>query len=336
MLRLKTLCLFLAVSQSTALIAAEKWIEPPMVDIPAGQLNAKVTTEFSRDIATQEKVLADAKYKTLDIKAFRLGKYEVTTKEFSLFIADTNYPAPQSCSQMDKQWFNVRAGNWGKHQHLSSEYEPVTCINWDAAQAYVEWLSKKTGKPYRLPSEIEWEYAARAGTTTLFHWGDDATQACRFANIADQESEAAIKRDYGLKPKHVTPCDDKAGYASVVGLYEPNAFGLYDMIGNIFEFTRDCMNTDFPGAATNGSPRLTGDCTQHMIRGGGWKWQPFSAGIRAAPSADFVGSVEGFRVAEDITPKSSNTSSRNNKTEATLQFERDLAKAQNAARKKAE
>jgi len=330
MLRLKTLCLFLAVSQSTAAIAAEKWIEPPMVDIPAGQLNAKVTTEFSRDIATQEKALVDANYKTLDIKAFRLGKYEVTTKEFSLFIADTNYPAPQSCSQMDKNWFNNRAGNWSQHQHLTSEYEPVTCINWDAAQAYVEWLSKKTGKLYRLPSETEWEYAARAGTTTLYYWGDDQTQACRFANIADQETEAAIKRDYdGLESRRVTPCNDRTGYASVVGLYEPNAFGLYDMIGNIFEVTRDCLNTDFPGAATDGSPRLTGDCTRHMIRGGAWHWMPFSASIRAAPPHDLVGSLEGFRIAEDVRGNSSPIK----KSKATRKFEQDLARAQQAALK---
>lgn len=335
MLRLKTICLFLIASHSACALAAGEWVDPIMVDIPAGQLKAKVSTELQRDIATQEKALANAKDQTLDIKAFRLGKYEVTVKEFSYFIADTNYPAPTSCMQMDKQWFNNRAGSWNQHQHLSSEYEPVSCINWDAAQAYVEWLSKKSGKSYRLPSETEWEYAARAGTTTKYYWGDDAAQACRFANIADQAAEAAIKRDYGLESKDhvgVVPCNDNSGYASVVGLYEPNAFGLYDMIGNIFEFTQDCSNGDFPGA-TNSTARLSGDCSKRMIRGGTWHWAPFAASTRAAAPNDFIGSLEGFRIAEDITGEKARKSP-GKKTATTRKFEQAIAEAQQAARKK--
>lgn len=328
MLRLKTLCLFLVASHSTFILAAERWIEPVMVDIPAGQLNARVTTDFT----PPGPVTPATQYKTLNIKPFRLGKFEVTIKEFGQFIADTNYSAPTQCMQMDKQWFNNRAGNWSKNQHTGSEYEPVTCIGWDAAQAYVEWLSKKTGKSYRLPSEAEWEYAARAGTTTDYYWGTDPTQACQFANIADEAAEAAIKRDYnGLESKDhvgVVPCNDKTGYASVVGLYEPNAFGLYDMIGNIAEFASDCLNHDYPGILIDGSSRQNGDCNQHIVRGGTWHWAPFVAGARAATPDDFIGSLEGFRIAEDITGQAS----RDKKSKATRKFERDLAKAQKNAR----
>lgn len=333
MLRLKTLCLFLFAGHSAFALSAEQWIEPAMIDIPAGQLNTKVTTELLKDLTKPDPVTPTTQYQRLNVKSFRLGKFEVTIREFSQFIVDTNYPAPTSCMQMDKQWFNNRAGNWNKNQHTSSEYEPVTCIGWKAAQAYVEWLSKKTGKSYRLPSEAEWEYAARAGTTTDYYWGTDAAQACQFANIADEEAEAAIKRDYdGLESKGhvgVVPCNDKTGYASVVGLYKPNAFGLYDMIGNIAEFASDCLNNDYPGTLTDGSSRQSGDCSKHMVRGGTWHWAPFIAGGRVGMPDDFIGSLEGFRIAEDITSNSSNK-----KTKATRKFERELAKAQKASLKK--
>ncbi len=328
MIRLKTLCIFLFASHSTFILAAEQWIEPAMIDIPAGQLNTRVT----KDLAPPT---PNSQYRTLNIKAFRLAKFEVTIKEFRQFIADTNYSAPTKCMQMDKQWFNYRAGNWSKNQQTGSEYEPVTCIGWNAAQAYVEWLSKKTGKSYRLPSETEWEYAARAGTTTDYYWGTDPTQACQFANIADQEAEAAIKRDYnGLESKDhvgVVPCNDKTGYASVVGLYKPNAFGLYDTIGNIAEFVSDCLNYDYPGIPTDGSARQSGDCSQHIVRGGTWHWAPFTVDARAATPDEFIGSLEGFRIAEDITGKPS----RAKKSRATRKFEQELAKAQKAAHKKA-
>jgi formylglycine-generating enzyme required for sulfatase activity len=336
MSHLKIIFLVLFTSQSICALAAGEWVDPPMVDIPAGQLKAKITTEIKKGPSVVD---PNAKYKTLNINAFRLSKYEVTTKEFGLFIADTNYQTPTSCHQMDKNWFTFRAGSWNKHELLSSDYEPVTCINWDAAQAYVKWLSKKTGKPYRLPSEAEWEYAARAGSTTLYYWGDDAAQACRYANIADQAAEAAVKRDYnGLESKDhvgVIPCNDNSGYASVVGLYEPNQFGLYDMIGNISEFTLDCFDLGFPGSATDGSPRLGGDCGRHMFRNGSWHGVPQDASSRGGWYEESVGTLEGFRIAEDVTGEQSDRKwFGKKKTKATRKFERDLAKAQQAARKK--
>jgi formylglycine-generating enzyme required for sulfatase activity len=330
MSHLKIILLFVFACQSAGALAAGQWIDPPMVDIPAGQLNAKITTTIAKPTLPE----ANTKYKTLNINAFRLSKYEVTTEEFGLFIADTDYQPPTSCQQMDKTWFTFRAGSWNKHELLSSDYEPVTCINWDAAQAYVKWLNKKTGKHYRLPSEAEWEYAARAGTTSRFYWGEDEAQACRYASVSDQTTEAAIKRDYnGLEAKDqvgVVPCEDNSEYASVVGLYEPNQFGLYDMIGNISEFTLDCFNQDFPGAATDGSPRQDGDCSRHMFRGGAWHWKPSDVANRAAWYEESVGTLEGFRLAEDVAGKSKSK----RKSTATRKFERDLAKAQQAARKK--
>jgi formylglycine-generating enzyme required for sulfatase activity len=332
--RLSHLSLLLVVTHAASVLADAAPIEPVMVNIPAGQLTLHPNTTTKKDGTV---VTTGTEVATLAIKPFRLAKYEVTVKEFGHFVAATNYPLATSCRQMDsKKWFAERPGSWAKNKHSSSEFEPVTCIGWAAAQAYVVWLSKETGKHYRLPSEVEWEYAARAGTTTDYFWGDEATQACSFANTADQAAEAAIKRDYdGLESKDhvgVLACNDKTGYASVVGIYQPNAFGLHDMIGNINEFTQDCANETYPGEATDARARNTGDCSKRMIRGGSWHWEPFAMTKRTPWNVDFIGALEGFRIAEDQPTKSSCENTPPEQRERNRQFQKALTKAQKAVR----
>jgi formylglycine-generating enzyme required for sulfatase activity len=302
----------LLASQSCFTFASDKFIEPSMVNIPGGQVTMNTETNATKTP------------KTFDIKPFRMGKYEVTGAEFAKFIAATNYPAPTKCQQMNsKNWFEDTPATWEKRNHLASDYEPVTCIGWNAAQAYVQWLSKETGKNYRLPTDAEWEYAVRAGTTSTYYWGEDVAQACVYANVGDQAAEAAIKRDYdGLESKDhvgVVPCDDKSGYASVVGLYKPNAFGLYDMVGNIMEFTQDCYE---------------GDCTKRILRGGTWHWSP---SVKfGTPPADWIGSLEGFRIVEEVSDDhacAQPESKACKKLSRDSTFDRELAKAQKAAKK---
>lgn len=336
---LKCLPVLLIISQSQLLYAAGKAIEPVMVNIPGGQLTIQPTPPKNDTATTEASDPQTEIARNLTIKPFRMGKYEVTVKEFGQFIAATDYPAPTSCRQMNsKKWFSDYPGTWKGNKHSSSEFEPVTCIGWNAMQAYVDWLSKETGKHYRLPSEAEWEYAARAGTTTAYYWGDEPAQVCTYANIADQAAEAAIKRDYdGLESKDhvgVVPCDDKTGYASVVGIYQPNAFGLHDMIGNINEFTGDCFNEDYPGSTIDGSLRLGGDCSKRIIRGGSWHWAPFLMTKRTGWKIDFVGALEGFRIAEDIQTTDAcikPTSKTRKQCMRNKQFKKELAKAQKAA-----
>lgn len=336
---LKHLPILFIASQSQLLYAASNAIEPIMIDIPGGQLTIHSTpSKKNVDNNTVVNTQIEPVHK-VTIAPFRMGKYEVTVKEFGQFIAATNYPAPTSCQQMDsKEWFAKRPSSWEGHKHSSSEFEPVTCVGWNAMQAYVEWLSKETGRQYRLPSEAEWEYAARAGTTTTYYWGNEPAQACIYANIADQAAEAAIKRDYdGLESKDhvgVVPCDDKTGYASVVGIYQPNAFGLHDMIGNINEFTQDCETENYPGTVTDGSARLGGDCSKRIIRGGSWHWAPFAADKRTGWKVDFVGALEGFRIAESIQAKNADVmpfSKRSKQSARNARFKRELTRAQKAA-----
>jgi formylglycine-generating enzyme required for sulfatase activity len=270
-------------------------IEPPMVTIKAGEFMMG-----SARRAESQPVHAVA------IKSFRMGKYEVTAAEFQRFVEATRYKAPRMCTQMaSKSWFVAVPGEYPVATTLQSisKFEPATCIGWTGADAYVKWLAKETGKKYRLPTEAEWEYAHRAGSTQRYFFGNDETQACRYANLADRSAQAAVRRDFALESKDhvgVIPCDDKAEYASIVGMYEPNDFGLYDTLGNIAEFLQDCEHDDYNGAPRDGSAWVSGACKERGLRGGAWHWRGFHATLRGSMEPDFIGSVEGFRIAEDL------------------------------------
>ncbi len=328
----------LALLVSAPAFAAKKYIEPIMVNIPAGEITlqspmllpppAQSSHSNSEPMPPPQQV---------SIKPFRMGKYEVTLKEFGRFIAATHYQPPTQCMQMkDKQWFGLMPANWAKHSHSPGEYGPVTCIGWPAAEAYAQWLSKETGKHYRLPSEAEWEYAARAGTTSAYFWGDDPEQACHYANIADHSANEAVKRDYdGLEYAGAwtrQTCDDGTGYASIVGSYEANAFGLHDMIGNIGEFTADCYNPTVSENNADGSARTDGECDKRITRGGSWHWSPMALNMRGSMPADYLraSALLGFRLVEELDathPCNLQDSSACKKLTNKNPFARELAKA---------
>lgn len=138
--------------------------------------------------------------------------------------------------------------------------QPVMNVNWHDAKQYVAWLARKTGKSYRLLSEAEWEYAARAGTTTEYFWGDEPGK--NRANCRDCESEWSKK---GSGP---------------VGSFPANAWGLHDLHGNVWEWIEDCWNPDYAGAPLDGAARLTGNCVRRVMRGGSWYY--FSRNSRSA------------------------------------------------------
>jgi formylglycine-generating enzyme required for sulfatase activity len=151
----------------------------------------------------------------------------------------------------------------------------VVCVSWDDAQAYASWLSKQTGKPYRLPSEAEWEYAARGGTTGSRYWADSsAAAACKFASVADNAFKSVAR---GMQS---FPCADGYTYTAPVGRYSPNAYGLHDMLGNVWEWVEDCWNQGYAGAPNTAAPRSTGTCEVRVFRGGAWNSKP--ASVRAA------------------------------------------------------
>ena len=174
---------------------------------------------------------------------------------------------------------------------------PVVCVNWEDAQGYVDWLSGKTGEEYRLPSESEWEYAARGGTTTRRHWGDDPDDGCVYANGADRTA----KRRFDAWT--VADCTDGVVWTSPVGAFGGNTFGLYDMLGNVWERVEDCWHDDYDDAPRDGSAWTRGgDCGRRVLRGGAWSASPrnLRSANRLRNDAEFRSVSIGFRVARTL------------------------------------
>ncbi len=205
-------------------------------------------------------------------QAFAIGRFEVTVAEFAQFVAETRYVVNANCSR------GRRYAGWQSPGFEQNIRHPVTCINWHDAKAYTVWLSSKSGKTYRLPSESEWEFAARAGTTSAYWSGDKLGLGS--ANIGSA-------RD-GTIP---------------VGFYNANKLGLADMHGNVGELVADCWNADLSFVATDGRPQvLSGNCNYRIMRGGGWNTS--AANSRSAARvqvSDTAASTEmGFRVARSF------------------------------------
>ena len=240
---------------------------PEMVLIPAGSFRMG---DLSGGGASDAKPVH-----RVEVKAFALGKTEVTFAEYDAFARATNRELPSD-------------NGWGRGTH------PVINVSWNDATAYVEWLSKKTGKSYRLPGESEWEYAARAGSTTKYSFGNSERELCRYANHADTST------DYDWRNES---CSDGVGKQTApVGSYEMNAFGLHDMDGNVWEWTQDCWNGSYSGAPSDGEAWTRGDCDRRVLRGGSWYNGP--GGLRSAIRLRFPASNRftdnGFRVAQDL------------------------------------
>ncbi len=175
--------------------------------------------------------------------AFALGQHEVTVGDFQRFVEATKYQTEAERNAGGKDgcyaWSATdgkgdwRAGlHWRKPGYEQSDQHPVVCVSWNDAVAYTEWLSKQTGQRYRLPTEAEWEYAARAGTTSARYWGDDPSEACQYANVADQ-----TKGPQGHRWKDRHACNDGHWYPAAVGSFKVNAWGLGDMLGSVWEWT---------------------------------------------------------------------------------------------------
>lgn len=231
--------------------------------------------------------------------SFAIGKYEITRDEFAAFIADTGWQTGNSCWGYgeDGEVADVLGLSWRNPGFSQTGQDPVVCVSWDDANAYAAWLGRMSGRDYRLPSEAEWEYAARAGSQAARYWGDSREPACHYGNFADLT--AASTFDWDRKPEVIFMCPDGYVYTAPIGRFQPNAFGLHDMLGNASEWTLDCHNSSYDGAPTDGRAWLAGRCTDRIQRGGSWGSGPWRA--RAAFRRDFTADNRdinsGFRVA---------------------------------------
>jgi formylglycine-generating enzyme required for sulfatase activity len=203
------------------------------------------------------------------IAAFAVGKFEVTRREFAAFVAATGYAPGPGCvvgRHGEARWVPDPTASWRDPGYPISDDQPVVCVAWADASAYAAWLTRRTGKSYRLLSEAEFEYAIRAGTTTEYWWGDNPDDLCAYANGGD----LAAQKQFRAWP--AARCDDGHAFTAPVGSYRHNAFGLYDMAGNAWEWTADCYAPTYDPQPRDGSPYTGGGCEHRVLRGGSMGW----------------------------------------------------------------
>ena len=242
-------------------------------------------------------------------RPFALGKFEVTRGEFRAFVAATGYWVAPGCRVQEQtlgargrlEWRDDPSASWqspGLTLPITDDM-PVTCVGRIDALAYVEWLSRTTGQRYRLPSESEWEYAARAGAHGSYPWGSNPDLACKHGNLYDRSSHARLEFGWSY-----VDCEDGYVELAPVGRFQPNGFGLFDMIGNAYEWTADCYRKTYDGAPTDGSPVTEERCALWSVRGGSWMTRPSRNRLtfRGRDPNDARYSYFGFRVARDVRP----------------------------------
>ncbi|WP_149086254.1 formylglycine-generating enzyme family protein [Pseudomonas prosekii] len=212
-------------------------------------------------------------------KPLAISRFQVLVGEWDAYLRDTGYVMPDGDTRPGRE---CKAG---VPRYERTAKHPAVCMDFPEANAYVEWLSKKSGKTYRLVSESLREYAARAGSSGPFPFPFDEGKEYSIAKHANT---------YGAA--------DGYNFTAPAGSFPANAFGVYDMHGNIYEWTADCYNENYVGAPSDGSAWLTGDCKVRRIRGNDWGEAPvFSrSGNRNATYTDTRGDWIGFRVARDL------------------------------------
>ena len=275
---------------------AERWLAeglfrdcaacPLMVEVPPGtfMMGSPAYEEDEEGLSVER----PQHWVTIDYP-FAVGVYEVTFDEWEACVRGGG------CEDVGDE-------GWGRGTR------PAANVNWDDAQGYVRWLSRETGQRYRLLSEAEWEYVARAGTESARYWGESADPQCRYANGFDQDLAKTEVGQERLKIRAMLDrrpalCSDGYGSSTApVGSFEPNTFGLHDVLGNVSEWTEDCYNNSYTGAPTDGSAWRSGDCSWGMLRGGSWLYTPDD--LRSANRIRFPRgwgeSTFGFRLARTI------------------------------------
>ena len=263
---------------------------PDLVVIPAGQY--RMGAEGGEDGRPEGPV-----HEVRIGYAFAAGLTEVTQEQFAAFVVATRREMPGGCRIWDgAAWQYPADADWTNpgYGRVPFADEPVTCVTWRDARDYVAWLATLTGKPYRLLSEAEWEYLARVGAKSEV--------SCKEANVYDQSGARQNKFDW--EPFR---CDDGHGQAASVGSFAANAFGLKDVLGNVWEWTADCYVAPYPSTPRDGSPVTegvteAGVCALRSVRGGSWITRPSRQRVsfRGRDPEDARYSFFGIRVARDL------------------------------------
>jgi formylglycine-generating enzyme required for sulfatase activity len=207
-------------------------------------------------------------------KPFAIATTETTRAQWARFVTATKRPIPTECHDYnaeDDSWAGTpgKLVNWQKPGFAQTDQHPAVCISFDDATAYAAWVAKSTGKRYRLASEAEWEYVARAGTTTTRPWGDSVTPICTKAAIMTSATYAAIKNADSWTDELL--CSNANSWTVPVGTFDANPWGVSDMLGSVWEWVSDCAAEDHAKLPIDGSAQTAangGDCARRLTKGG--------------------------------------------------------------------
>jgi sulfatase modifying factor 1 len=207
------------------------------------------------------------------IDGFWMAKHEVTNRQYRMF--------KQGHTSKDYKGVN-----------LNSNDQPVVYVSWNDANAFVKWLNNKTGHRFSLPTEAQWEYAARAGTNTIRFWGDNPDDACQYANVGD----LTAKQKWSSWTAH--NCSDGYAGSAPVGSFAPNNFGLHDMLGNVWEWCEDVYDKNAYSKHSRNNPLVTSGSSNRVDRGGGWDNKPggMRSAYRSGDGPAFTYDFLGFRL----------------------------------------
>jgi len=227
---------------------------------------------------------------------FFMGKYAVKRGEFAAFVEAAAYETDadklgEARTWRDGKWAFYTGVNWRDPFFAQTDDHPVVCVTWNDAKAFCDWLSDREGVAYRLPTEAEWEYAARAGTTTIWYWGDNELGANGHANMAGEDEEVDWPNKFeGLR--------DGFTFTAPVGSFKANGLGLCDMVGNVQEFCADFYDEAYYSQSPLEDPQGPQTGAEVTQRGASWIHFPRSARIasRGRHAPDYPSSNYGFRV----------------------------------------
>jgi formylglycine-generating enzyme required for sulfatase activity len=265
---------------------------PEMVVVPGGTFTMGTDTGPVQERPAHE----------VTVRRFAVARTEITRAQYALFASETGHGEPGPCltdSDQDGRWTFEYDKSWADPGLPSGDSYPATCINWNDANDYAAWLARKTGRPYRLLSEAEYEYALRGGTTTDYWWGEDKDAMCRYANGPDAHVMSLFPTW-----RNGAACEDGYDFLAPVASFEPNRFGLYDMTGNAWEWTADCFVPGYSVQPRDGSAYFDAErCGRRTTRGGSMAYAITdfrSAQRNAAIVTNLRGGDVGFRVALDL------------------------------------
>lgn len=252
-----------------------------MVFLPAGEyLMGATEEEFKGEDQYRFMYLGETPRHKVNIKSFEIAKFSVTRKQFGMFASETGFDGKGCKIFNGRKWILDSNASWKNPGFKQTDQDPAVCISWDDAQKFIAWIdlkiSNNTGEHFRLPTEEEWEYAARAGTATSSYWGGNSFEQCKYENARDSTARL-------LDPSvPFVECNDGYITTAPVGSFRPNPWGLFDMLGNAYQWISDCSSLGYSDgsiAVAREGVKMYG-CSSRVLRGASWASIPIA--VRSA------------------------------------------------------